>query len=66
MDEVTEWMKNEDEKDNNEERDPFNDLIGNNRLVMVDESELVIKDRALPSKLYEQKSEMDIISMSSF
>jgi len=33
MDEVTEWIKNEDEKDQNEERDPFNDLIGNNRLL---------------------------------
>ena len=67
MDEVTEWIKNEDEKDQNEERDPFNDLIGNNRLLNdQSEIEMVIKDKALPAKLYEVKSEMEIISMSSF
>jgi len=27
---------------------------------------MVIKDKALPAKLYEVKSEMEIISMSSF
>ena len=31
-----------------------------------DDIELVIKDRALPAKLFEVKSEMEIISMSSF